>query len=75
MSRHGDESPAGKAMDEAMELAIQERSPYPDRVAFIDADTPGTDRRVREAAAEGRAVVLVAADGSTRVLHPELAAG
>jgi hypothetical protein len=60
-------------MNEAIELAVQERSPYPDRAAFIDADEPYAGAEIRRAADEGRAVVLVAADGSTRTLLPELA--
>jgi hypothetical protein len=74
MSQNTNNSPAGKVMDEAIELALQERSPYPDKSAFIDADTAHAGHEIRRAADEGRAVVLVAADGSTRVLRPELAA-
>lgn len=74
MSQSTDNSPAGKVMDEAIELALQERSPFPDRAAFIDADTTHAGHEIQLAADEGRAVVLVAADGSTRVLRPELAA-
>jgi hypothetical protein len=61
-------------MDEAIELALEGRSPYPDKSAFIDAGTTHAGDEIRRAADEGRAVVLVAADGSTRVLHPVLAA-
>lgn len=67
-------SPAGKALDEAIELTLEGRSPYPDKSAFIDADTAHTRQEIRRAADEGRAVVLVSADGSTRVLRPEPAA-
>jgi hypothetical protein len=66
-------SPAAKVMDEAIELAIDERSPYPEKAAFIDADEPSVGVEIRRAADEGRAIVLVAADGSTRTLLPELA--
>ncbi len=66
-------SPAARAMEEAIELAIEERSPYPERAAFVDADEPYAGEEIRRAADEGRAVVLVAADGSTRTLLPEWA--
>jgi hypothetical protein len=73
MSKRTGDSPAGRAMDEAIEMAVEGRSPYPDKATFIDADTPTVyiDRESRRAAEEGQAVVLVAADGSTRILHPE----
>jgi hypothetical protein len=71
MSPQIDNSPAGKVMDEAIELAIDGRSPYPEKAAFIDADTAHAGHEIQSAADEGRAVVLVGADGSTRVLRPE----
>lgn len=74
MSRRFDNSPAGRVMDEAIELAIEGRSPYPEKSAFIDAGTAHAGREIRRAADEGRAVVLVAADGGTRVIRPGLAA-
>jgi len=72
MSKGNDKSPAARVMDEAIELAIEERSPYPDRATFLDADEPNVGAEIRRAADEGRAIVLVAADGSTRTLLPEL---
>jgi hypothetical protein len=71
MSTTAKDSPAMRVMDEAIELAIQERSPYPERAAFIDADTPGTAQAIKRALDEDLAIVLVSADGSTRVLLPE----
>jgi hypothetical protein len=71
MSERAFNSPAGKVMDEAIELDIEGRSPYPNRAAFIDAGTPYVDQEIRYAFEEGRAAVLVAADGTTQVLHPE----
>jgi hypothetical protein len=73
MSTQTGGSAAGRVMDEAIELAIEGRSPYPEKAAFIDADTDYVDDEIRHAAGEGYAVVLVAADGSTRVLGPDLA--
>jgi hypothetical protein len=60
-------------MDEAIELAIQERSPYPEKSLFIDAHEPDIGSEIRRAADEGRAVVLVDPDGTIRTLLPELA--
>jgi hypothetical protein len=64
-------SPAARAMDEAIELAIEGRSPYPDTAAFIEAEAPGAAEAIKKAADEGRAVVLAYADGATRVLRAE----
>ena len=61
-------------MNEAVELAIAEESPYPEASAFIDADTPLTDRQIKEALGEGFAAVVVFADGRTEILGPESAA-
>jgi len=58
-------------MDEAIDLAIEGHSPYPERAAFIDADTPSAGHDIERVADEGLPVVLVSADGSTRVLKPE----
>lgn len=63
-------SPAGKALNEAIELAIQGRSPYPDEATFIDAEASMAGREIKRAADEGLPVVLVATDGSTRILTP-----
>jgi hypothetical protein len=64
-------SPATRVMREAIELAIEERSPYPERAAFIDADEPSVGAEICRAADEDRAIVLVSADGSTRILRAE----
>lgn len=71
MTTDNNRSPAAKVMDEAIELAIEGRSPYPERAAFIDADTPSAGHDIERAANEGLSVVLVSADGSTRILRPE----
>lgn len=71
MSSENGRSPAAKVMDEAIDLAIEGRSPYPERAAFVDADTASAGHEIKRAADEGMPVVLVAADGSTRVLLPE----
>jgi hypothetical protein len=65
------ESPAARVMDEAIDLAIEGRSPYPERAAFIDADTPGIDWAIDRAIKDDLAVVLVSADGSARILRAE----
>lgn len=74
MSKERDRSPAARVMDEAIELAIEGNSPYPERAAFIDADAPSAGHEIERAADEGLPVVLVSADGSTRILRPEIAA-
>jgi len=71
MNTRNNESPASRVMDEAIELAIEGRSPFPERAAFIDADTPGIDWAIDRAIKDDLAVVLVSADGSTRVLRAE----
>jgi len=68
------ETPAGIVMNEAIELAIAEKSPYPEASMFIDADTPYTERDIAHAFAKGLAAVVVSADGSTRIIRSETAA-
>lgn len=67
-------SPAERVAHEAIELAIEGRSPYPNKAMFINADDPHVGAQIKAAADEGEAVVLVYKDGSTRVLRPERAA-
>jgi len=74
MSTEAKQSPAARVMDEAIDLALEGRSPYPERAAFIDADAAEAGQEIQRAADQGLAVVLVAADGSTRILNPELSA-
>jgi hypothetical protein len=62
-------SPAARAMDAAIELAIEGQSPYPDRATFIDANEPEVGQAIKKAIDEGCAVVLAYADGATRVLR------
>ena len=68
------ESPAAKVMDEAIKLGIEERSPYPERAAFIDADAATVSQQIKSAIDEGYAVVLAFDDGSTRILRGQPAA-
>jgi hypothetical protein len=75
MSTNNGDSPAVRVMEEAIELAIEDRSPYPERAVFIDADSPRVGVAIRRAVDEDRAVVLVCADRSTRVLRAEPAHG
>ncbi|MGE5527424.1 MAG: hypothetical protein ACM3Q9_02040 [Methanosarcina sp.] len=60
-------------MDEAIDLAIEGRSPYPEKAAFIDAGVPSAGHAIERAVNQGRSVVLVSADGTARVLRPDLA--
>lgn len=71
MSAKPDTSPAVRLMEEAIELAIEGRSPYPERAAFIDADEPTTGAAIKRALDEDMAIVLVSADGSARILHAQ----
>jgi hypothetical protein len=71
MTADSKRSPAATVMAEAIDLKIKGRSPYPNRAAFVDADAPSAGHDIERAAEEGLAVVLVSADGSTRVLKPE----
>jgi hypothetical protein len=66
-----DDSPAGRVMDEAIELDIKGCSPYPKRATFLDADMPYVGREIRRAVEEDMAIVLVEADGSTLTLRAE----
>ena len=66
-----DDSPAGRVMDEAIELDIKGCSPYPKRATFLDADMPCVGREIRRAVEEDMAIVLVDADGSTLTLRAE----
>jgi hypothetical protein len=72
MTADSKRSPVAKVMDEAIDLAIEGRSPYPERAAFVDAGAPSAGHDIERAADEGLSVVLVSADGSTRVLKTEL---
>jgi hypothetical protein len=65
------DSPAGRAMNEAIELDLEGCSPYPKRASFIDADTPYVGKEIRRSVAEDLAIVLVEADGSTLTLWTE----
>lgn len=60
-------------MDEAIDLATEGRSPYPEKAAFIDADAPSAGHAIERAVDQGMSVVLVSADGTARVLRPDLA--
>jgi hypothetical protein len=73
MSENNANSPAARVMSEAIELAIEGRSPYPDDATFIDAGAAWAGEEISKAAEAGRAVVLVSADGTARVLRAEAA--
>jgi hypothetical protein len=68
------ESPTAKAMDRAIDLAIEGKSPYPEHAAFIDADSPHAGHEITRAFDEGYAVVLVSADGRERVITSKMLA-
>jgi hypothetical protein len=70
MARHvkPSESPTAKAMDSAIDATIEGSSPYPERAAFVNADSPHAGREITNALDDGYAVVLVSADGRERVI-------
>lgn len=61
--------PADTAFLEAVELGIQERSPYPDGALFVDADAPELGHAIARAFDERRVVVLCYPDGKRRVVQ------
>jgi hypothetical protein len=61
------ESPTAKAMDRAIDRAIEGNSPHPERAAFVDADSPHAGHEIAQALDDGYAVVLVSADGRERI--------
>jgi hypothetical protein len=63
-------SPASRLMDEAIELVLQERSPYPDRAWFLDYDAEQLGESIADAFDDRASVILVWPDGSSRVLQP-----
>jgi hypothetical protein len=71
MSTDNHSSPAVQVADEAIELAIEERSPYPDRAAFINADTPRMGAAIKRALDDDMAIVIVFPDRTTRTLYAE----
>ena len=68
------DSPTAKAMDRAMDLAIEGNSPYPEHAAFVDADSPHAGQEISRALYEGYAGVLVSADGRERVITAKMLA-
>jgi hypothetical protein len=65
------ESPASKLMSQAIELAIAEESPFPERAAFVNADTPSTEQELELVSKFDTDVVLVFPDGSSQIIELE----
>jgi hypothetical protein len=61
-------SEAERAFMEAIELGIEERSPYPEGAVFVDAEQPGAGVEIARATAEGRPVVLCSSDGRRQII-------
>jgi hypothetical protein len=70
MARHvkPSESPTAKAMEGAIDHAIERSSPYPERAAFVNADSPHAGREIGDAFDDGYTVVLVSSDGRERLI-------
>jgi hypothetical protein len=62
------ESPTAKAMGRAIDMAIEGNSPYPERAAFVNADSPQVGQEITRAFDDDYAVVLVSADGSEQII-------
>jgi hypothetical protein len=65
------DSPTAKAMDRAIDLAIEGNSPYPEHAVFADADSPHAGQEISRALDEGYAIVLVSPPGRERVITAE----
>ena len=68
------ESPTAKAMDRAIDLAIEGDSPYPEHAAFVNADSPHAGHEIARSLDEGYVVVLVSADGRERIITAKMLA-
>lgn len=68
------ESLTAKAMDRAIDLAIEGDSPYPEHAAFVSADSPHAGQEITRSLDEGYAVVLVSADGRERIITAKMLA-
>jgi len=67
-------TPAAIAMDEAIEVAINEdRMLYPDGSLFVDADKADLARIIAQAADDGQTVVLCYEDGTRRIVEARTA--
>jgi hypothetical protein len=62
------ESPTAKAMDRAIDQSIEGSSRYPERAAFVSADSPQAGREIERALDDGYSVVLVSSDGCERLI-------
>lgn len=62
-SRSDPISPAGRALDEAIDASLEGRQLFPNGAMFINAEEPHTGRAIATAVEEDRAVVLCFADG------------
>jgi len=74
LNDHDERSPADRAFDDAIESSMAGEAKYPSGATFINADDPAVGKAIRRAIDEGGPVVLVYADGTTRVLRAEPAA-
>jgi hypothetical protein len=61
-------TPTAKAMDRAIESAIEGNPSHPERTAFVEADSPHAGREIVRAIDDGYAVALVCADGDERII-------
>lgn len=71
VNEDGTLSPASRMMDRAIELAIEERTPFPEHAGFVDADTSHVEHSMQQVAEKGASIVLVWPDMTSQVIEPE----
>ena len=65
-----DRSPASQALLDAVESVVGAgEHVYPDRAAFVDADSPDVGRQIAMAHADDRVVVLCYGDGARLIVR------
>jgi len=64
-------SPAARVMDEAIDLAVEDYSPYSQRAVFIDAGASSAGREIKWAADQGLSVAGISSRLSFPPLKPD----
>jgi predicted dehydrogenase len=62
------ESPSAKAMDQAIDRAIEGTSSYPKHTAFVNADSPHAGQEITNALDAGYAIALISGDGHEQII-------
>jgi predicted dehydrogenase len=69
------ESPTAKAMDQAIDRAIEGASSYPEHTAFVNADSPHAGHEITDALDAGYAVALISGDGHEQIIFGKTPVG